>query len=310
MPIVKRPPLYLLTGCTACGKTELSLAWAEAREAEIISCDSLLFYRGMDIGTAKPDLAERARVPHHLVDILEPTERMDVKQYTRLARAAIERIETRGRPVLVVGGSGFYLKSYFAAVADDVAVEPGLRAALETDLREHGLEKLVRRLSELNPAGLADLDIQNPRRVLRALERCLSSGRTMEELASDFAKAPPPFADREIRIVELTRESTEIRKRIRARAEAMLKQGLVEEVRELRSRGFEGNPTVSSAVGYRDVLGWLDQGLGTEALLESIATSTWRLARKQRTWFRNQLPPHRVVALSEDAAADADGLFV
>src|SRR5262245_12827383 len=122
------PPLFVLTGCTAVGKTELALCWAEAFRAEILSADSLLFYRGMDLGTAKPTAAERARVPHHLIDILGLGERMDVARYVELARRAAEEIVSRGRRVLVVGGSGFYLKSFFSPVTDQVAVPAEIRA--------------------------------------------------------------------------------------------------------------------------------------------------------------------------------------
>ena len=123
-----KPSVHVLTGCTAVGKTEWALRWAEAHGAEIVSCDSLLFYRGMDIGTAKPTVAERARVPHRLVDICEVTERMDVTRYVALARASLAEIAARGREALVVGGSGFYLKAFFAPVADDVAVTPKIRS--------------------------------------------------------------------------------------------------------------------------------------------------------------------------------------
>ena len=166
-----RPPLHVLTGCTAVGKTEFALRWAAANGAEIVSCDSLLFYRGMDVGTAKPTKAELARVPHHLIDIREVTEPMDITRYVALARAAVTKIVNRGRQVLVTGGSGFYLKAFFAPVADDLAVQPGLRNELNQRLEQDGLRSLVDELHRLNPAGLGSLDVQNSRRVSRALER-------------------------------------------------------------------------------------------------------------------------------------------
>ena len=122
--------LYVLTGPTAVGKTEWALRWAESRGAEIVSCDSLLLYRGMDIGTAKPTAAERARVPHHLIDLFDVTETCDITRYVAAARTACEAIRARGRPVLVTGGSGFYLKAFFAPVADEVEVPPAVRAAV------------------------------------------------------------------------------------------------------------------------------------------------------------------------------------
>jgi tRNA dimethylallyltransferase len=284
--------LNVLTGCTAVGKTELALQWAEAQGAEIVSCDSLLFYRGMDLGTAKPTRAELARVPHHLVDICEVREQMDVTQYVDHARAAVADIHRRGRPVLVTGGSGFYLKSFFAPIADDVAVPPDLREELRGRLEREGLEQLVRELAGLNPGGLGTLDIRNPRRVLRALERCRASGRTLAELQADFAAQPPPFADWEVRLCELTREPDDLARRIDQRAAAMLAAGLVGEVRGLLAAGLKENPSAAKAIGYRETIDFLEGRLPENELAATIGRNTRALVRKQRTWFRTQLPEH------------------
>lgn len=288
--------VYILTGPTAVGKTELALRWAEKNDAEIVSCDASLFYRGMDIGTAKPTKAELARVPHHCIDICTVRERMDVTRYVILAREACENIAARARRVLVTGGSGFYLKAFFGAVADDVAVPAELRESLNRKLEEEGLAALIERLNGLNPQGLGALDTANPRRVLRALERCIVSGKTLTELAADFAAQPGPFADWEVRCTRLDREPEELRARIEARVRAMLATGLTGEVRRLREEGLEGNPSAASAIGYRETLVWLDAGMpgGEDALAAEIAQNTWGLVRKQRTWFRTQLPADRV----------------
>jgi len=302
--------LFLLTGCTAGGKTAAALEWAEQHDAEIVSCDSLLFYRGMDIGTAKPSRAERARVRHHLIDVRSVTERMDVRAYVAAAQAAINDIVARGHRVLITGGSGFYLRSFFAPVADDVEVNPEVRANLETALANEGLRALVRRLAELNPGGLGDLDTRNPRRVVRALERCIVSGRTVAELRLAFAVQADPFAGRERRLVELSRAPEDLRRRIAARVDGMLRDGLIDEVRALRAAGLEQNPSAARAIGYRETLAWLDAGEGNLATLaQEIAQNTWNLVRKQRTWFRTQLPAHRVVALAASEQAVAADLF-
>jgi tRNA dimethylallyltransferase len=167
----------------------------------------------------------------------------------------------------------------------------------------------VARLLALNPEGLGTLDVQNPRRVVRALERCLASDATLEELAVRFDAMERPFAGREIRLVELAREPDELRSRIEARARAMLAAGLVDEVRTLRRWGLEQNPGAASAIGYRETLAWLDEGGDEAALEQAIAQSTWQLARKQRTWFRTQLPAHRVITLTGANAVDVGGLF-
>lgn len=296
--------LHVLTGPTAVGKTELALAWAEANGAEILSCDSLLFYRGMDLGTAKPTAAERARVPHHLIDVRDVTEPMDVAEYARLARNAADEIAARGRGVLVVGGSGFYLKCFFAPVADEVAVPPELRAEIAVRLEREGLPALVAELQALNPAGLGALDTANPRRVTRALERCRVSGRTLAELAAEFARLPGAFAGWDVRCTQLARAPAELAARITARVEAMLRAGLVDEVRRLRAAGLEKNPSAAGAIGYRETLAMLDGRLAESALAAEIAINTRALVKKQRTWFRTQLPEHRVIEAAKASVCD------
>ena len=217
--------IYVLTGCTAVGKTELALRWAESRGAEIVSCDSLLFYQGMNIGTAKPTVAELARVPHHLIDICAVTAQMDVATYLVKARRAVEDITARGHPVLVTGGSGFYLKAFFSPIADEVEVAAELRAELRARLSAEGLGKLVDELRALNPAGLGALDMQNPRRVLRALERCRSSGLTLAVLQANFAAQPAAFADWSVELCELVRPPEQLDQRIAQRVAQMMAAG-------------------------------------------------------------------------------------
>lgn len=298
-----KPILHVLTGPTAVGKTEWALRWAEENDAEIVSCDSLLFYRQMDIGTAKPTRQERARVPHHLIDIVEVTERMDVTQYVERALGSVAEILSRGRRVLVAGGSGFYLKAFFAPVADDVNVSEELRASVAAMPLTAALE----RLRVLNPAGLGELDVANPRRVTRALERCLASGRTLAELTDAFARQAPAFAGYTVELTRLDRAPLDLDRRIDARVAAMLRDGLVNEVRTLRARGLERNPSASRAIGYREVLAMLDGQLPQQDLAAEIAKNTRALVKKQRTWFRTQLPEHRVV--SAETLTRAGGLF-
>jgi tRNA dimethylallyltransferase len=298
-----KPILHVLTGCTAVGKTEWALRWAEERGAEIVSCDSLLFYRGMDIGTAKPTLAERRRVPHHLIDVREVTEPMDITDYVELALAALRDIADRGRPALVTGGSGFYLKAFFAPVADDVAVSSEIR----TEVATLSLDEALARLRALNSDGLGSLDVANPRRVTRALERCLASGKTLAELSANFARQPSPFAEWSASLTEIQRAPAELESRIETRVCAMVKDGLVEEVRRMRAQGFEKNPSAARAIGYREVLDFLDGKLAEKNLVAEISKNTRALVKKQRTWFRTQLPPHRLVMA--DGLRDAKALF-
>jgi tRNA dimethylallyltransferase len=257
----------------------------------------------MDIGTAKPSADELARVPHHLIDICGVTEAMDVARYIRLAREAVKQIEARGRAVLVTGGSGFYLKSFLAPVADDVTVPAELRAEVEARREKSGLAALVGELRDLNAGDLGSLDVDNPRRVTRALERCLATGRTLKRLQAEFSAKPGAFADWHIELLELTRPTDELAQRIEARVRTMIRAGLVDEVRRLRAAGLEQNPSAARAIGYREVLALFDGRIAERDLVNEIVKNTKGLVRKQRTWFRTQVPPHRAVSVV-DAGAD------
>jgi len=299
--------LHVLTGCTAVGKTEWAIKWAEANTAEIISCDSLLFYRGMDIGTAKPSAGELARVRHHLIDIREVSEPMNAAVYSGLALAAAAEIASRGKAILVVGGSGFYLKTFFGPIADGVDVSDETRARVAGILEAQGLPGLVAELERLNPDGLGALDTDNPRRVANALGRCLASGRSLKELAADFERAPSPFAGWDVRLARVDRDPAELDARIDARVGAMLQAGLVDEVRRL-APGLAKNPSAARAIGYRETLDVIEGRSPVEFLAAAIAKDTRVLVKKQRTWFRTQLPGHRVVDAS--ALVDPGSLFL
>lgn len=297
----------MLTGPTAVGKTELALRWAEQSRAEIVSCDSLLFYRGMDIGTAKPSRADLARVPHHLIDVCDVTEPMDIARYVSLACSAVTAIAERGHPVLVTGGSGFYLKAFFAPVADEVIVPAELRRELEARFEREGLGPLVAELRELNAGRLDGLDVGNPRRVLRALERCRASGRTWLDLREAFAARPGAFADWEVRCVRLDRPAEELAARIESRVGQMLADGLVEEVRRLLERGLRKNPSAVRAIGYRETTAMIEGRVRPADLGPAIVRNTRALVRKQRTWFRTQLPRHQVVGAGDAEVATLFG---
>jgi tRNA dimethylallyltransferase len=297
--------LHVLTGCTAVGKTEWAMGWAEAHSAEIISCDSLLFYRGMDIGTAKPSAAERSRVPHHLIDIRDVGEPMNVSLYASMARQAAEDIAARGRRVLVVGGSGFYLKSFFAPATDGVEVSDEVRERVSVMLESGGLASLVGELERLNPGGLGGLDAANPRRVAGALARCLASGSTLAELSARFSQAPSPFAGWRVKLARLERGGADLDLRIAARAEGMIRAGLVDEVGRLLRAGLRSNRSAARAIDYRETIEVLGGGAPMEGLAAAIARDTRALVKKQRTWFRTQLPEHRVVDATLPVGSDA-----
>lgn len=281
--------LHIITGPTAVGKTEYALSYAEQHGAEIVSCDASLFYRGMDIGTAKPSRAELARVPHHMIDLCAVDEPYDIVAFDRAARAAVGDIHARGKAVVVTGGSGFYLKSFFAPVIDHVEVPDALRAEVADLYDRAGLAGLLQELRGCNPAGLGRLDVQNPRRVLRALERCRASGQTLLRLQADFAARPDPYGEYAKKLILLEREPEQLRARVALRAEQMLEQGLIEEVAALQSQGIECNPSAASAIGYRETLAFLRGEIEREQLLAQIIQNTNHLVKKQRTWFRTQI---------------------
>lgn len=280
--------LYILTGPTASGKTQAALAWAEAYGAEIISCDAFLVYQGMDIGTAKPSKEELSRVPHHLVDCLSLKEGFSVHAYMERVQRLLPLIFQRRKKALIVGGSAFYLKSFFVPVIDTQKEDPLIREQVATLLRQKGKEGVLQELYARNPGGLCSLDVSNPRRLTRALESCMVSGKTLLELREDFSKARSPFESFQKRLRILTPPPEQLRYNIAQRVESMFQQGLIEEVKALCSLGLQENPIASQAIGYKEVLQWLSQGEASslENLKSLIVQNTARLAKKQNTWIR------------------------
>lgn len=283
-----RPELRILTGPTAVGKSEQALRWAEACGGEILSCDSVCVYRGLDIGSAKPTPAERARVPHHGIDVADPSERFSVTAYVALAREAVTSAARRGKPLLITGGSGFYLAAFFGPVADTLEI-PEAASQEARRLMDAGVEALRRRLTELEGGTLPDwLDVRNPIRLAKALERRLASGRPLEEVRQAFLSQPGPFADRTLAVEVIDRPDSELRQRIAARTRVMLAEGLVEEARQLVERQLDGTLPAIRAVGYAETIDWIRNGEPEplESLASRIDRSTWELVRKQRKWFK------------------------
>ncbi len=274
-------PLRAIVGPTASGKSEAAIAVAEAIGAEIVSVDSMTVYRGMNIGTAKPTPVERARVPHHLIDVVEPSEPFTVARYRELAEAAVRQIRERGRRVLLVGGSGLY----FRAVVDRLAfpgTEPRTRAWLETEARILGAERLHARLRELDPEGAAKIEPANVRRTVRALEVAAVTGRPFSAFAEDWERYEPG----RVRAagIEVPREV--LAARIEARVRAMLERGLLEEVGGLVARGFGRWLTASQAIGYAEFARHLAGELTLEEAVAITVRRTKELARRQMIWFR------------------------
>ncbi|MDR3143402.1 MAG: tRNA (adenosine(37)-N6)-dimethylallyltransferase MiaA [Puniceicoccales bacterium] len=298
---MEQPELWILTGCTAMGKTELSLRIAEKYSAEILSCDSRLVYRGMDIGTAKPLPEEQARVPHHGLDFCSISEQCDVDRYQRYALERIADIQYRGHPVLIVGGSGFYLQSFYKAVTDDIIISSGIREEVSELFRCRGLAGLREALLQLSPQT-GTLDLRNPQRVMRALARCLASGQSIPELQRNFEMKASLFQSWRKRSCLLEREAENLQERAARRIDDMLAQGLVEEVRQLQRQGLNPNGPAGRSIGYRETLQWLQSGCRDEAILKAhILLHTKQLIHKQRSWFRHQIPIDRRLNLDQQS---------
>lgn len=270
-------PLLVLVGPTAVGKTALSLRLAQRFNGEIVSADSRLFYRGLDIGAAKPTAAEQAAVPHHLIDVCAPDETLSLGEYRRLAYRAIDAIHARGRLPILVGGTGQYVWAVVEGWGiPEVAPQPALRAALEA----MGASELARWLAALDPTAAARIDPRNVRRVVRALEVTLMTGRP---ISAQQRKSPPPY---DTRLVGLRRDRPELYARIDARVDAMMSQGLLDEVARLRDAGFGGDLPSMSGLGYRQLLAHLAGKMTLPEAVERIKFETHRFARQQATWFR------------------------
>lgn len=280
--------IVILTGYTGVGKTAISIELAKALNAEIISCDSLLVYKHLNIGTAKPTAEEQQIIPHHCIDIAEPDTQFDVQQYISYAKKAVTDIFDRKKNVLVVGGTGFYLKSFFSPVIDDIRITPEADQFVDMAIKNHTPEILVQKLLDLND-GQVDIDLKNIRRVSSALKRCLSSNMTCTEIKNKFHQQQSAFARYKKFTVLLTREDTDLKIKIRHRIETMLKSGLIAEVEQLlKNKQF--NDINRTAIGYRETIQWLSDKTSTEDLLEKIYHDTWKLVKKQKTWFKKQIP--------------------
>lgn len=300
------PSLYFIIGPSAVGKSELALALAERMGAELLYCDASCVYRGMDIGTAKPTSAERARVPHHGLDLVDADKPFTIGDYVDYARHVVEDCARRAKPLIISGGSGFYARSFFHPVID--STEPD--AAVRERVRGMSPEEALAELCSLNPEGVKGLDLQNPRRVQAALERCLASGRPLALLQADYRAQPEPYAGYEKHLCLLSRSREDLHERIALRTRQMLDAGLVEEVRRLRAEGFEANASAAGAIGYRETLRWLSEESGdTSSLAEEIAHNTRRLVKKQNSFFRNQLPQGHTLLLPPGGTVDASLLF-
>jgi tRNA dimethylallyltransferase len=273
-----------LVGVTASGKSEVALAVARQRgDCEIVSVDSMCVYRGMDIGTSKPGFDARAEVAHHLIDLVDPDEEFTLTQFQQAAREALASIAARRRHALLVGGTGLYLR----AVVDDFSIPgryPDVAAALEAELDGGGVvpADLHARLTELDPVGAGRMEPSNRRRVVRALEVTLGSGRRFSEFGPGLEAYPATGVVQ----IGLERAPGDIDRRIADRFAAMVDAGLVDEVQALAARPRGMSRTARQALGYREILAHVEVGVPLADCLEEAVRRTRQFARRQASWFR------------------------
>jgi len=273
----------LLAGPTAVGKSEVALLLAERLNGEIVTVDSMQVYRGLDIGTAKPSPSDRARVPHHLIDVVDLAEPFDAAQFTRLASQAVADIQSRGRVPILCGGTGFYFKAFLEGLGEAPPADPAVRA----ELAATPLPELLKELEQRDPETFARINRQNPRRVIRAVEVIRLTGKPFSVQRAAWHPASSiqyPVSG----LWGLTRSAADLHSRIDARVDAMFRQGLVAETEQLLKRGLEQNNTAMQAIGYRQVV---EHFRGKRLLPETIALvkiRTRQFAKRQMTWFRRQ----------------------
>ena len=278
------PRLVLLAGPTAVGKSAVALRLAERLDGEIISVDSMQVYRGMDIGTAKPSPADRGRVPHHLIDVVEVTEPFNAAQFVCLAREAVAEIQGRGRVPILCGGTGLYFKALLEGLGPAPPADAVLRAALAAT----PLPDLLRELAERDPATYQRIDRQNPRRVIRAVEVIRLSGRPFSALRADWQLSPHPSPSSSPHF-GFARSAADLHQRIEAKVDAMFREGWVAETEQLLQRGLAQNETAMQALGYRQIVEHLRGERSLPETIELVKARTRQFAKRQMTWFRRQL---------------------
>ena len=279
----ERPRVIVVMGPTAVGKTSLVLQLAKEVGAEIINADAMQIYRLMDIGTAKPTLADREEVAHHLFDIVDPDQDFDASRYSQLAREVIRNLARQGKIAIIVGGTGLYLKAVFHGLFPGAFSDPVIRQRLHKEAEKDGGSELYQRLQEVDSITAQRLHPHDLFRIIRALEVWECSGRPMSVLHREHG-----FRDRPFRTLKigLNRPRSELYERIDRRVEEMMATGLLNEVRGLLNRGYGPHLRSMQALGYRHMIEHLQDGVEIEKVVRTMKRDTRRYAKRQMTWFR------------------------
>lgn len=284
---VEDRPIVCIMGPTASGKTGLAVHLAETFPLDIISVDSALVYRGLDIGSAKPDAATRARAPHRLVDICSPAEAYSAARFRSDARREIDAIHASGRVPLLVGGTMLYFRALLEGLSKLPEADPAIRARLEREASRSGWPALHQRLAELDPSAAARIDPNDPQRIQRALEVQAITGRPLSELQAEGRPGPQPY--RVLKLIVAPESRAVLHRRIEQRFEQMLRMGFEDEVRALQQRDdlHAGLPAMR-AVGYRQAWAWLEGDCSEAEWQQKAIAATRQLAKRQLTWLRRE----------------------
>ncbi|HEV2327990.1 MAG TPA: tRNA (adenosine(37)-N6)-dimethylallyltransferase MiaA [Verrucomicrobiae bacterium] len=286
-----------LAGPTAVGKSEIALALAAKFGGEIISVDSMQVYRGLDIGTAKPDAETQRKIPHHLIDVCDLTETFDAGEFVQLANQAVAEIRPRNKIPIFCGGTGLYFKAFLDGLGDAPQADPQLRAELEAT----PLAPLLEELRKNDPEAYAKIDLKNRRRVIRAVEVIRTTGKPLAASRADWenkqdAKGPA--------LILCVRSSGDLRHRIDSRVDFMFQRGLVDETRELLKHGLSENRTAMQAIGYRQVVDHLRGERNLAETIELVKIRTRQFAKRQLTWFRRHAQCKKVELKPEETVKE------
>lgn len=281
----EKKPLIILTGPTAVGKTALSLQLAKAVNGELISADSMQVYRSMDIGTAKIKLDEMEGIPHHLIDILEPSEDFNVVMFQKLAKAAMEKIYAKGKIPIVVGGTGFYIQALLYDISFEKTEPSVYRKEFHAFYKEHGAHALHERLKEIDPISYEQIHEHNVKRVIRALEFYYDTGYPISSHNIEQRDKPSPY---NFSYFVLNDDRALLYQRIEERINRMMEDGLIKEVKSLLSNGCTGDMVSMQGLGYKEILSYLNGDYNLEEAIYILKRDTRHFAKRQLTWFRRE----------------------
>ncbi len=280
---VEAPPILVIQGPTASGKTGLAVRLAKRFDGEVIGADSLQMVRGFDIGTAKPTAEETEGIAHHLIDCIDPDDPIDARRYLDMANEIIHDVILRGHLPIIAGGTGLYVRALLGGLVEAPGKNETLRKEYEAILQQQGLPQLVQRLCQAAPEAGEHIDLDNPRRVIRALEVLESSGKTIWDWQNEHAFKERPYNPL---LIALKPDRGILRERIVLRTKQMLADGLIDEVKGLLTRYPDRSLKPYESIGYRQVLDLLDGKLDQTELPQAIETATYRYAKKQEYWIR------------------------